>query len=523
MQSPSDSLFFRIGMRTATLLAGVALLPLVVDAVALTGGLEASAASEALAGMELHAENEAQAVTPLYRRDKKSGVRHHHQHEEGTAVTGVHASISRGTNLTTPLEDMTSEYIGHIGVGTNKDGISQFNARVVFDTGSTNLWVASVLCQTFPCTGDRAREFYNPQESSTSEEFVRPGRSGKDIDIIFGTGELRGPLHVDTYRVGPMVVRKQPFAMIREMTGSVFSSFPFEGILGLGFRSLSFGGIEPFFERVIDQKLLKSNEFAFFLNANPAQPSAILWGGVDKNLYDGPIRMFPVVQAHYWALELLDFRIGNKSLGISKSGKRRVKRLIVDSGTTYFTAPSALYPHIAKRLQSTTCGQVERESAQYAPLVFVLQSASGKKFELEVTEETYMLGDGVQGDGEANDVGRCRPAFMRLDVAPKYGPAMILGEVFMRSFFTVFSRGTGDVSEAKVGFARAKVGALPKGAREMAELQPAELAAAADSLTEESERLAPVNPAHPPVRRRTGKPGRGLMRRESEDAEHASM
>ena len=31
--------------------------------------------------------------------------------------------------------------------------------------------------------------------------------SDSDIDIIFGTGELRGPLHVDTYRVGRTSLR----------------------------------------------------------------------------------------------------------------------------------------------------------------------------------------------------------------------------------------------------------------------------------------------------------------------------
>ena len=65
-----------------------------------------------------------------------------------------------------------------------------------------------------------------------------------------------------------MVVKQQPFAMIREMDGAVFSSFPFEGILGLAFPSLSFGGITPFFERVIEQKLLPSNEFSFYLNVD---------------------------------------------------------------------------------------------------------------------------------------------------------------------------------------------------------------------------------------------------------------
>lgn len=457
-------------------------------------GLHAEAEAEAADEdeHELHAENQAEHVTPLFRREKPRPV--------GAVVAqdgliqfkevGEHraAANSAAVNLTTQLEDMTSEYIGHIGVGTNAEGTAQFKARVVFDTGSTNLWVASVLCTDFPCTSDKAANFYDPKKSVTQEEYSRPDGSnpGKDLDIIFGTGELKGPLHVDTYRVGPMVVKKQPFGMIRYMSGSVFSSFPFEGILGLGFRSLSFGGIEPFFERVIDQKLLKSNEFSFFLNADSSQPSAILWGGIDKSLYNGPIRMFPVVQEHYWALELADFRIGNTSVG-----RGHANRVIIDSGTTYFTAPTSLYSKVTKRLAPATCSEVERNSDRYSPLVFVLKGASGKTFELKVSQETYMLGDGTQGDNAPNNVGNCRPAFMRLDVAKKYGPAMILGEVFMRSFFTVFSRGTEQGRASKVGFAKARVGAVPKGSGGPSFLQPAEAAAAADALAERKEITAP--------------------------------
>ncbi|OLQ04444.1 Pepsin II-4 [Symbiodinium microadriaticum] len=180
--------------------------------------------------------------------------------------------------------------------------------------------------------------------------------------------DFAGPLHVDTYRVGPMKVDKQPFAMIREMSGEVFGSFPFEGILGLAFPSLSFGGIEPFFERVIRKKLLKNNEFAFYLNAESSQPSALLWGGVDKGLYEGSIVMVPVALPHYWALELVDFRIGNRSL--------------MDTD------------HSAKK---------------------------------------YLI----------IDTGRWK-------------------KVFMRHFFTVFSRGSGNLSEARVGFAKARAGATPK-------------------------------------------------------------
>ena len=41
---------------------------------------------------------------------------------------------------------------------------------------------------------------------------------------------------------------QSPRRPLKAHRGDVFSSFPFEGILGLAFPSLSFGGIEPFFE-----------------------------------------------------------------------------------------------------------------------------------------------------------------------------------------------------------------------------------------------------------------------------------
>lgn len=393
-------------------------------------------------GVEFHAEYAAVHQTALWRRRSRPDK----FMEKRKMQVAIGVNDQRMMNMTTALEDMKTEYIGTIGVGTNAEGGPQFEARVVFDTGSTNLWVASTLCKDFPCNTERAQEFYDPGKSVTQEMFM--GESG-DIDIMFGTGELRGPLHVDTYRVGPMVVKRQPFAMIREMNGDVFSSFPFEGILGLGFKSLSFGGITPFFERVIQQRLLTNNEFAFFLNADSDKPSALLWGGIDKDLYNGPIRMFPVVQPHYWALELIDFRLGNMSMRKIGMGGEPVRRLIVDTGTTYFTAPEGLHEQIVEQIPEADCNHVN----SYPPMTYVLRGADGQTYELVVSQETYMIG----GYGD-----NCRPAFMALDVNEEYGPAMILGEVFMRHFFTVFSRGDGAPENAKIGIAPARVGAVPK-------------------------------------------------------------
>jgi hypothetical protein len=403
------------------------------------------------AAHEFHLEYEAVDATPLYHRPRRPRLWQNQRVQVAVGVNGVRDAAS---NVTTPLQDMSSEYTGFIGVGTDKNGRQAFQARVVFDTGSTNLWVASVLCTEYPCSREHSKNFYDPGKSTTQEEFIdQNGHSsaGKDIDIMFGTGELRGPLHVDTYRVGPMTVKRQPFAMIRNMDGDVFTSFPFEGILGLAFKSLSFGNIEPFFERVVSQKLIERNEFAFYLNTDSNQPSALLWGGVDKRLYEGKIRLFPVVQAHYWALELVDFRIGGKSMLGDTNDPGRVKRLIVDSGTTYFTAPTGLFDKVVDKMPGAAC----RSVGHYPPLTFVLRGLHNETFDLHVTQKTYMIGD---------DGGDCRPAFMQLDINRKYGPAMILGEVFMRHFFTVFQRGDGSDGNARIGIAPAKMGAIPQSA-----------------------------------------------------------
>merc|ERR1719345_667416 len=91
-----------------------------------------------------------------------------------------------------------------------------------------------------------------------------------------------------------------------------------------------------------------------------------------------------------------------------------VKRLIVDTGTTYFTAPSNLDGKLSSKMAELN----------YPPITFVLKGADGEPYNLVVSKDTYAP------DGS--------PAFMALDVPEKYGPGMLLGEAFMKHFFTVF-------------------------------------------------------------------------------------
>jgi hypothetical protein len=268
----------------------------------------------------------------------------------------------------------------------------------------------------------------------------------------------------DHMHIGPFTVQDQDFGMIEVAGGSTFSQLPLEGIVGLAFPAMSAskGGKLPFFDNVIKQGLLEHNEFSFYFSSNHLQGgNAIFWGGVDQRAYDGDIRMFPVSQPFYWAVDLYSFKIGDKKMDISAAsladrGRNRAQapkyapvpdstmpKMILDTGTTYFTASGTLYDDIRDRLPSGPCST----TANYPPIVYTLKDTAGQFYELSIPPTEYMV---------SNSGSNCRLAFMELYVNERFGPAMLLGEVFMRSYFTVFDRGSGDVSKARVGFGRSK-------------------------------------------------------------------
>jgi hypothetical protein len=384
----------------------------------------------------------------------------------------------------TALEDVFgSEYVGPIGVGTrrapayckgkslselqvmiaNNDNSCDENAevanlKVVFDTGSTNLWMASDLCQS-PCR-DEGRHWYDHTDSHT---YTQPP-SEKYLRIMFGTAALAGPMGVDNFKIGPFTLKDQDFGMIEEASGSTFLQMPLEGIVGLAFPAMSAtkDGRLPFFDNVIKQGLLEHNEFAFYFSKDVEKSgNAIFWGGVDARAFEEEIRMFPVSQPFYWAVDLYAFHIGDEALNLEGGLQERVRtrvrkqakyspvpastmpKLILDTGTTYFTAGGTLYDQIRERLPSGNC----QDTAKYPSITYTLKDVSGRMYNLSIPSTEYMV---------SHTGSYCRLAFMELYVNEHYGPAMLLGEVFMRSYFTVYDRGNGDPSNARVGFGKSK-------------------------------------------------------------------
>jgi pepsin A len=259
--------------------------------------------------------------------------------------------------------------------------------------------------------------------------------------------------------------------MIENEYGAVFDEVPFEGIVGLAFPSMSANHVQPFFDTVIGEKTLQHNEFAFYFSKENRAGNALLWGGVDPAFYSGQIEYFNVTDPYYWSLDLHSFQIGNHVLLSSPEGPRTVSpgllrreapqvqsvhgvgvgnapaRAIVDTGTTFFTAEDDVYTHVMELLPNARCGDIT--DGTHPPIVYKLRNAAGGIRAFSFTFRDYMT---HEGEG---DFAFCRPAFMRINVPREHGPGMVLGEVFMRSYFSVFDRG-GGTENAKIGFAEAR-------------------------------------------------------------------
>jgi len=374
---------------------------------------------------------------------------------------------------TTMLSSLDSQYVGPIGIGTVsrpegcKSSLLQYvphslsdiksqtchaeeqtEVFVVFDTGSTNLWVASDLCTSGGCA-NKDRNRYNHSLSQTYSEPEAPS----DLHVQFGTGSLDGPVGVDDLHVGPFTVYNQSFGLIESAEGAVFESLPLEGILGLAFPNMAAKGSSPFFDTIIKQKALKNNKFAFYFSLSNPSANAIFWGDVDSDFHSEPISYHKVTDPFYWSVDLLSFQIGGKEmLGDGKHAQPAGSSLlevelstpkaIVDTGTTFFTAGGELYDKIVEALPASQCDTLTEKT--HPTMLFRLQNTEGKAVDYKLTNDQYMASAGSY----------CSPAFMKIDIPSKHGPGMILGEVFLRHYLAVFDRGDGEQDHAQVGFAK---------------------------------------------------------------------
>ena len=298
--------------------------------------------------------------------------------------------------------------------------------KVILDTGSSNLWVPSSSCTSIACY------LHTKFDSSSSSTFQK---NGTDFEIRYGSGSVKGFVSQDSLTIGDLVLPKQDFAEVTEEPGLAFAFGRFDGIFGLGYDSISVNGIVPPFYNMLHQKLLDAPVFAFYLtdNVDGDDSSIITWGGVDKSLYTGDLTKIPLRRKAYWEVDFDAITFGDESAELDNTGA------ILDTGTSLLTLPSTLAELLNAEIGANKSwnGQYTIECDKRASLPDMTFTLTGKNFTISANE--YIL--------EVS--GSCISAITPMDIPEPAGPLAILGDAFLRKYYSVYDLGTNSVGLAK--------------------------------------------------------------------------
>lgn len=263
-----------------------------------------------------------------------------------------------------------------------------------------------------------------------------------EMSVQFGTGSIEGFLAQDTFTLGPVRVHDQTFGQIKRSTGSVFVTGKFDGILGLSFPSLSAHAYKPVFDSVISQKLLTDNMFSFYYSLLPKQNSAIILGQPLKTMYTGDLTWISVSKPFYWEVNLVDIEYDGVSTRACVSPPCKA---VIDTGTSLLTGPSAYTTRMIRQLGvDRACTNMD----SLKTITYILSDDNGE-YRFDVDPHYFVLkSQAKRSNGQPKF---CRAGFMALDVPKPRGPLFILGDVFMRKYYTVFDR-----DNQRIGLARAQ-------------------------------------------------------------------
>ena len=312
-----------------------------------------------------------------------------------------------------------AEYTGFITIGTPPVSFS-----VIFDTGSSNLWVPSVQCSN-------CGAIHPKYVSANSSTYVANGAS---FNIQYGSGPCSGFISQDTVNFGGFQITNQQFAEVTDTSGlpSFSTDAHMDGILGLAFALIAVDSIPPVYITGLTENVIPSTIFGFYLSSKEGNTAELTIGGTDPTHYKGSLQYFPVTQDAYWSIAFDGLLINGQIVTQTTSA-------IVDTGTSLLVGPQADIDAIVSALNATLDnneGLYAVPCASVSSLPSIVVSFSSVQFPL--TGADYTL----------TDNGNCYLGIQALE-----GGMWIIGDTFIRKYYTAFDYGDANGNNARVGIA----------------------------------------------------------------------
>uniref|UniRef100_A0AAY4BVX2 pepsin A n=1 Tax=Denticeps clupeoides TaxID=299321 RepID=A0AAY4BVX2_9TELE len=225
-----------------------------------------------------------------------------------------------GTEPMTNNADLS--YFGVISIGTPPQSF-----KVVFDTGSANLWVPSIYCNSAACG----------TITVTLAECV--------IDFL-----TTGSFYL---QVGGIQVPNQVFGL--SQTEAQFMYYmQADGILGLAYASEAVDGVLPVFNNMVQQSLVPNSYFSVYLSRNSESGSEVVFGGYDPSHYNGQLNWIPVSSQAYWQISMDSITINGNVVACNGGCQA-----IVDTGTALIVGPDSDISNINNIVGATSSNNGE--------------------------------------------------------------------------------------------------------------------------------------------------------------------
>jgi saccharopepsin len=237
------------------------------------------------------------------------------------------------------------------------------------------LWVPSTQCGSIACY------LHSKYESSQSSTYKA---NGTEVSIQYGSGSISGFVSQDRLTIGDLTVKEQDFIEATEEPGLAFAFGRFDGILGLGYNTISVERIVPPFYNMISQGLLDEPVFAFYLSDTDGESMAT-FGGIDDSHYTGKMTYIPLRRKAYWEVDLDELAYGDTSVPLDMTGA------VLDTGTSLITLPSDLAELLNKEMGAKKGynGQYTIDCATRSSLPDISFKLSGQTF--AITPYDYIL------------------------------------------------------------------------------------------------------------------------------------
>ncbi|CAG9330745.1 unnamed protein product [Blepharisma stoltei] len=332
---------------------------------------------------------------------------------------------------------VNAQYFGEIQIGT-----PPVSFKMIFDTGSSWLWVVGKGCEL--C-----------HESKQFDELKSTSYSSNDEEIIlsYGQGTAFGLVSTDNVFIGDntdLKAMNQYFVLV--VQDMDFDNLEADGILGLGFSGLS-NNKSPLIQTLKEQGVIRNANFAIYLNdagfeendddIEPKSNMMIDGYNLGKYSTEKKFKYVDLVSALYWEVE-----ISNINFNGTVVNNMTDTTAIIDTGTSLLLAPFEDFEKISSYFQEKfqcfdffgflfcPCETIEQKD-EYPSLEFNLGDHA-----FEIPPSSYFM--------QINET--CFTLLM-----PFEAPFWVLGDVFIRNYYIQF-----DMEKSRVGLAKAVTAKNPK-------------------------------------------------------------